>query len=248
MCERALEKFLFSSILCSFMVLFSSNDMLKWNMRASASGIVIFLEFDSISLYFTQISLNSLNFWIISLYFTQISLNSLNFWIISFSFLKFPWNSLNFWNSLKNSLRRSKFLRFRPKKEEISLKVEALLTGLSHRLMRRGRGTVPSRGRNERTLLGAELRGAYPPKAALQNTRGGGGDVLTGWASQVMQTMATMQFSSVQFIYFIFNTNIVNRIYQAGNQYKQYNFKHKDNNWITYWKSKSNRKSMIFFN
>ena len=108
MCERALEKFHFSSNLCSFIVLFSSNDMLKWNMRVSASGIVIFLEFDSFSLHFTQISLNSLNFW-----------------IISFSFLKFPWNSLNFWNSLKNSLRRSKFLRFRYNKEN-SLKVEAL--------------------------------------------------------------------------------------------------------------------------
>ena len=61
--------------------------------------LMIFLEFDSISLYFTQISLNSLNFW-----------------ITSFSFLKFPWNSLNFWSSLKNSLRRSKFLRFRQKR------------------------------------------------------------------------------------------------------------------------------------
>ena len=85
-----------------------SNETHKRAKRASASGIVIFLEYDSFSLYFTQISLNSLNFW-----------------IISFSFLKFPWNSLNFWNSLKNSLRRSKFLTFCQKKE-ISLKVEAL--------------------------------------------------------------------------------------------------------------------------
>ena len=108
--ERALEKFHISSILRSFIVLFSSNDFaqIKFSERASASRIVIFLEFDSISLYITQISLNSLNFW-----------------IISFSFLKCPWNFLNFWNSLKNSLRRSKFLRIRPKKE-ISLKVEAL--------------------------------------------------------------------------------------------------------------------------
>ena len=72
--------FFLSQNSCSFIDLSSSNDMLNWNMRVSSSWIVIFLEFHSLSLYFTQIS----------------SKFHMNFWIISFSFLKFPWNSLTF--------------------------------------------------------------------------------------------------------------------------------------------------------
>ena len=36
--NRALEKFHVSSYLCSFIVLFSNNDMLKLNMRASEAS------------------------------------------------------------------------------------------------------------------------------------------------------------------------------------------------------------------
>ena len=94
--ERALEKCNFSSNSCSFIVLFSSNDMLKWNTRASASGIVIFLEFDSFSLHFTQISFNSLNFWIISLKFLKL--------------LEFLENFLEAFKIPSISLKQGKFL------------------------------------------------------------------------------------------------------------------------------------------
>ena len=107
MCERAStwEISFYAHLQFFSAVMTCENEICERAKWASSSGIVIFFEFDSIALYFIQISLNYLKFW-----------------IISFSFLKFPWYSLNFWNSM----RRSKFLRFRQKKE-VSLKVEALI-------------------------------------------------------------------------------------------------------------------------
>ena len=107
--QRALEKLHFSSIVYS-KVIFSSNDMLRWNMRAS-EAIERFRKSDFPWIWF--------NFFIMLVRFLRIP------WI-SQEFPCFSQISLNFWNSLTNSLRRPKFLKFRPQKE-ISLKVEAFV-------------------------------------------------------------------------------------------------------------------------
>ena len=80
-----------------------SNEICEWAKRASASGIVIFLKIESISLYFTQISFEFPEF-----------LN--NFLLFSQIFLKF----------LKILEFLEKLSQISPKKEEIFLKVEAL--------------------------------------------------------------------------------------------------------------------------
>ena len=116
MCDQAkrasehLRNHHFSSNLCYSIVLYSSNDMLKWNMRASeASERLRNCDFPWI--WF--------NFFVIYSDFFEFP----DFLNNSFSFLKFPWNSLNFcfgipWKipwGVQNSLD---FV-----KKEISLKV-----------------------------------------------------------------------------------------------------------------------------
>ena len=132
------------------------NEISERAKRASASGIVISLEFNSISLYFTQISLNSLNF-------------------------KFPWNSLNFWNSL----RHSKFLRFRPQKE-ISLKVEALSEAflsassvMSNQIWIHVRMiAIYIQGRHQDVWLGVAKWRVSPEKKMAERVGGGGADYI----------------------------------------------------------------------
>ena len=101
--ERALEKFHFSSILCSFIVVFSSNDMLKWNTRASErlrnSDFpwiwFIFLAFYSDFFEFPEFLNNFLLFPQISLKFLKL-----------LEFLeKFLENSLYFAKTRENSLK-----------------------------------------------------------------------------------------------------------------------------------------------
>ena len=80
--ERALEYFHISSILCSLKVIFSCNDMLKWNMRASKAS-ERFWNSD-------RFSLNLIEFLYILVTFLRILWISHEIPCFFSNFLKFP--------------------------------------------------------------------------------------------------------------------------------------------------------------